>query len=299
MTFKNILVPVDFSKTSDKAVDYALFLAETYGAKVTLFHAVILLQEDVDEEEHLKAYETIIEKKEEKRRKYLKSHADKGARLGVQIDSVLMRGITPVETILDFIDENKFDVIVIGTHGRTELMKWWLGSVAEKVVRYSPIPVITIHKDYEKKPAIGNVLFPVDFSEYSKMAVKKGMRLISQFDAKPTLLFVVEQQQHPLYYLQSTEPILEANPALKEQLMKNLKAFAESQKEKAAYHLAEGKPHKEIEAYAEAKNIDLIIIASHGMSGLEHFLIGSTTERVVNVAPCPVLTIPVRSQQKT
>ena len=144
--------------------------------------------------------------------------------------------------------------------------------------------------------SIGNVLFPVDFSEYSKMAVKKGMRLISQFDAKPTLLFVVEQQ-HPLHYLQSFEPILKANPALKEQLMKNLKAIAGSQK--AAFHLAEGKPHKQIEAYAEAKNIDLIIIASHGMSGLEHFLIGSTTERVVNVAPCPVLTIPVRSQQKT
>jgi len=298
MTFKNILVPVDFSKTSNKAVNYALFLAEKYKAKVTLFHAVVLLQEDVDEKEHLIAYETIIEKKEEKRIKYLKSHADKGARLGVQIDSVLMRGITPAETILNFIEDKKFDVIVIGTHGRTELMKWWLGSVAEKIVRYSPIPVITIHKDYKRKPAIKKVLFPVDFSEFSKMAVKKGMRLIRKFDAKPTFMFVVEQQQHPFYYMQSSEPILKSNPTLKKQLMKNLMAMAGSLKDKAAYHLAEGKPHKEIEAYANTKKIDLIVIASHGMSGLDHFLIGSTTERVVNVAPCPVLTIPVRSQQK-
>jgi len=296
MTFKNILVPVDFSKTSDKAVNYALFLAEKFGAKVTLFHAVVLLQQDVDEKEHLKAYETIIEKKEEKRKKYLKSHADKGARLGVKIDSVLKRGITPAETILDFIDGNKFDVIVIGTHGLSELMKWWLGSVAEKVVRYSPIPVITVHKDYKGKPAIKKVLFPVDFSEYSKTAVKKGMRLIRKFDAKPTLMFVVEQQQHPYYYLQSSEPILKTNPALKKQLMDNLKSTTGNLKDKVAYHLAEGKPHKQIEAYADTKKIDLIIIASHGMSGLEHFLIGSTTERVVNVAPCPVLTIPVRSQ---
>ena len=298
MKLKKILVPVDFSKTSDKAVDYALFLAEKYRAKVTLFHAVVLLQEDVDEDEHLKAYETIIEKKEEKRRKYLKSHEAKGARLGVQIDSVLMRGITPAETILNFIEDKKFDVIVIGTHGLSELMKWWLGSVAEKIVRYSPIPVITVHKDFKRKPAIRKVLFPVDLSEHSKMAVKKGMRLISTFDAKPTLMFVVEQQQHPFYYMQSSEPILKSNPALKKQLMKNLMAMAGSQKEKAAYHLAEGKPHKQIEAYANTKNIDLIIMASHGMSGLEHFLIGSNTERVVNVAPCPVLTIPVRSQQK-
>jgi nucleotide-binding universal stress UspA family protein len=297
MKLKKILVPVDFSKTSDKAVEYALFLAEKYGAKVTLFHAVVLLKEDVDEEEHLKAYETIIEKKEEKRRKYLKSHEAKGARLGVQIDSVLMRGMTPAETILNFIEEKKFDVLVMGTHGLSELMKWWLGSVAEKIVRYSPIPVITIHKDYKRKFAIRKVLFPVDFSEYSKMAVKKGMRFISQFDAKPTLMFVIEEQQHPFYYLESSKPILEANPALKEKLMKNLKAFAGSQKEKAAYHLVEGKPHKQIEAYADSKNMDLIIMASHGMSGLEHFLIGSNTERVVNVAPCPVLTIPVRSQQ--
>jgi nucleotide-binding universal stress UspA family protein len=296
MTIKKILVPTDFSETSDKAVAYALFLAEHYGAKVTLFHAVVLMEEDIDEEAHLKAYEAIIEKKEEKRKKYLKSHEDKGARLGVRINSVMMRGITPGETILDFIDENKFDIVVIGTHGRTELMKWWLGSVAEKVVRYSPIPVITIHKDYRKKPAIKKVLFPVDFSEYAKKAFRSGMRLVRKFDAKPILMFAVEEQQHPFYYLQSSEPILRANPELKNRLMKTLKSFTGSWKETIHYYLAEGKPHKEIEAYAEKNRTDLIVMASHGMSGWEHFLIGSTTERVVNVAPCPVMTIPIRSE---
>lgn len=295
MTFKKILVPVDFSETSDKAVDYALFLAENYGAKVTLLHVVILLQEDIDEEKHLKAYEAIIKRKEEKRDKYMKSRTAKGARLGIRIDSVLRRGITPGETILDYIDENKFDVVVMGTHGRTELMKWWLGSAAERVVRYSPIPVITIHKDYNRKPAVGKVLFPVDFSALSKKAFKEGMRLVLKFDAKSILMFAVEEQQHPFYYLQNSEPILKANPELKKLLMKNLSALAGNQKERVVYYLAEGKSHKEIEAYAEKSKVDLIVMASHGMSGWEHFLIGSTTERVVNLAPCPVLTLPIRS----
>ena len=60
MNFKKILVPIDFSETSDKAVDYALYLAEHYGSKITLLHAVVLLQEDIDDEEHLKAFESII-----------------------------------------------------------------------------------------------------------------------------------------------------------------------------------------------------------------------------------------------
>jgi nucleotide-binding universal stress UspA family protein len=295
MTLKKILLPVDFSETSDKAVDYALFLGEKYGAKITLLHVVVVMQYDIDEEEHLNAYETIIKKKEEKRRKYLNSHAAKGERRGIRIESVLIRGMTPGETILNFINENKFDVVVIGTHGRTELMKWWLGSVAEKIVRYSPIPVITIHKDYQKKPAIRKILFPVDFSEFSKMAFRAGMRLVRKFDAEPILMFAVEEQQHPFYYLQSSEPILNANPELKRRLMKTLKDFTGSWKDTIHYYLTEGKPHKEIEAYVEKNKVDLIVMASHGMSGWEHFLIGSTTERVVNVAPCPVMTIPIRS----
>ena len=296
MTFKNILVPVDFSETSDRAVDYSLFLGEKYGAKITLFHAVVVLQDDIDEKEHLEAYEAIIVRKEEKRRHYLESHAQKGPRFGVRIDSVLMRGMNPGETILNFIDEKKFDVIVMGTHGLTEIMKLWLGSVAEKVVRYSPIPVITIHKDYQRKPSIKKVLFPVDFSEFSKKAFRTGMHLVRKFDAKPILMFAVEEQQHPFYYLRTSEPILKTNPELKKRLLTNLKTFAGSQKEMASYHLAEGKSHREIEAYAEKSKVDLIVMASHGMSGWEHFLIGSTTERVVSIAPCPVLTIPIRSE---
>lgn len=295
MTFKNILVPVDFSETSDRAVDYALFLAEEYRAKVTLFHAVVLMQEDIDEEEHLKAYEAIIKKKEEKRKKYMKTHTAKGERMGVRIDSVLLRGITPGETILNYIDETKHDVIIMGTHGRTELMKWWLGSVAEKVVRYSHIPVITIHKDF-KKSTIKKVLFPLDLSQSCKKAVKAGMNIVRRFDAKPMFMFAIEEEDHPFYYLRVSEPILKTNPQLKNQLMESMIACTGVPKDKGTYHLLEGKAHKQIETFAENKKIDLIIMAKHGLSGWEHFLIGSTTERVVSVAPCPVLTIPVRDK---
>lgn len=297
MTIKRILVPVDFSATSNKAVDYALFLGEKYGAKITLFHAVVVMQDDIDEEEHLNAYEDIINKQEEKRKGYMRAHADKGERLGVRIDSVLRRGMNPGETILQFLEEKKFDIVVMGTHGLTEMMKLWLGSVTEKVVRYSPAPVVTIHKDYQRKPSIEKVLFPIDFSEFSKKAFKKGMSIVRKFDAKPFLMFTVEEQQHPFYYLQSSEPILTSNPELKKQLLENLQKLAGSFKDTVVYHLAEGKPHKKIAGYAEKSKMDLIIMASHGMSGWEHLLIGSTTERVVNVAPCPVMTILIHSRK--
>ena len=292
MTFKKIFVPVDFSKTSDQAVDYALFLAEIYNASVTLFHSVVLMQEDIDEEEHLKSYESIIKRQEEKRLKSIKSRSLKGEKRGIRIKHELGRGLNAGDSILDYLKEKKFDLIVMGTHSRIGLMKWWLGSVTQKVIRYSHIPLIVVPQNFKRK-TIKKVLFPVDFSEFSKNAVKKGKTIVQKFDAKMTILFAIEEEAHPFYYLQSSEPILKANPQLKQQLMNNLPAFTGIAKNVAKYHLAEGKAHKEIQDYAESNKIDLIIMATHGMSGMDHFLIGSTTERVASNAPCPVMTIRV------
>ena len=70
-----------------------------------------------------------------------------------------------------------------------------------------------------------------------------------------------------------------------------MKEFVDRPKEEATYAVVEGKSHEEIKNYAEKKRIDLIIMTNHGMGALEHMLIGSTAERVVRVAKCPVLTI--------
>jgi len=136
MAFKKILVPVDFSDFSDKAVEYAIFIAEKFCAEMTLLHADILFEEDFDEKEQLQAYEKIIQKKENERTKKLESHCKTAETRGIRVNSALIRGVSTADSILDYISDKNFDLVVMGTHGRTGLKRWMLGSVTERVVGF-------------------------------------------------------------------------------------------------------------------------------------------------------------------
>jgi nucleotide-binding universal stress UspA family protein len=290
MNFRKILVPVDFSEYSDQSVKLAITLAAKFCAQITLFHSVLLFHEDIDEEEHLEAFERLVETKEAKRLKVMNAHCKMANRRGVDVKSVLKRGYSAADTILEHLNEKKYDLVIMGTHGRTGLTKWVLGSVAEKVVRHSRSPVLTVHKDWRVRLPKA-ILIPVDFSRSSKKAVRQGTALAKSLDAKVTILFAVEQEDHPAYYASSFEPILKVNPKLKKDIKANLVKFAGIPDSEVRYAIVEGKAHDKIKEYAETKRISMIVMATHGMSELEHFLAGSTTERVVALSPCPVLSI--------
>jgi nucleotide-binding universal stress UspA family protein len=289
MGFKKIVVPVDFSEFSDKAVEYALFLAGKFCATVTLLHSVVLFQEDYDEKEQLQAYEQAFEKKENEKAKQLESHCKAAGKHGIDIDSILIRGFSEADSVIEYISGEDFDLVVMGTHGRTGLEKLILGSVAERVVRLSSIPVITLHKDFNKKE-IKKILVPLDFSEYSKTAANRAKDIAQEFGAELEFLHVVEMETHPEFYSISFDPILKANPTLTDHIIGNMVKLTDIAKDKAKYKVTEGKVYKEIKKYAETNQIDLILMPTRGMSELEHFLVGSNSERVVRIAPCPVFT---------
>ena len=290
MTFNKILVPVDFSNFSKNAVQYALFLAEKFHSHVTLLHIILLYQEDISDEAHLMTLEEIVKEQEERKSMLMEKHIEDSKPTGVTVDSKLLRGLNAADTILDFIEENDFDLVLLGTHGRTGFNKWLFGSVAEKVMRMSRIPVLTIHKDFNKK-GVERILVPIDFSETSKMGVDWGIVCAQEFEAKLHFLHSVQVELHPEYFFMNSELILQGNPALVRNLDENLVRFTGIPRNKAIYTLREGKAYKEIKRYAEDNKVDLIVMAAQGMGKLEHFLVGSTVERVARLAHCPVLTV--------
>jgi len=290
MTLKKILVPIDFSEYSDKALEYALFLAEKFHSQITLFHMVLEFDESLVQHEIIESYEKIIVWNENDKTKQLKNFIKKTEKTGIHMDSILFRGVNVANTIIDLLNQKEFDLIIMGTHGHTGLRRWFLGSNAEKVVQLSPIPVITIHKDF-KKIKIKRILVPVDFSKYSKTAIDRSISIAQEFKSKIEFLHVVEMEEHPEFYKISFKSILQTNPRLKRYIVKNLKELTGKSIIKANYTVLEGKVYKEIQKYAQKKHIDLIIMPAHGMSKWEHFIIGSNTERVARVASCPVLTI--------
>jgi nucleotide-binding universal stress UspA family protein len=140
--FRHVLVPVDFGVATDAAVDAAVSLARAFGAKVTLFHAF-----DASPFVAVQPYAPVIDLEPvfaslEKTLAALRDRVAKSS--GLPVEGVLVRGDV-YAAIVEAAKSHHADLIVIGTHGRRGLAHALLGSVAEKVVRLAPVPVLTVH----------------------------------------------------------------------------------------------------------------------------------------------------------
>ena len=141
---------------------------------------------------------------------------------------------------------------------------------------------------------LAKILYPTDFSELSVVALKYAKAFAEQFDAQLHCLHVVDEAYH--YWLALGPDGVPIGPDPKEMLKsadKQMAQFADEQLAdvpKVITKVLNGRPFVEIIRYARQQGIDLIVIATHGRSGLSHVLMGSVAERVVRKAPCPVLT---------
>jgi len=140
---------------------------------------------------------------------------------------------------------------------------------------------------------INNILAPIDFSDYSKNALKYAAEFAKEFNAKLYLVYVVEPMIYPADFSMGQIAIPSTDIDLNtraEQELTNLSKTLDSGLVIESL-IKTGKPFVEIIETAKEKDIDLIIIATHGHTGVEHLLFGSTAEKVVRKAPCPVLTL--------
>jgi nucleotide-binding universal stress UspA family protein len=205
-------------------------------------------------------------------------------------------GISTAPEILHYAKDNDVDLIVMGTHGRRGLGHLFLGSVAEEVVRMAHCSVLTIRERKEPLPveAVERILVPVDFSEHSKRALAYAKELAAAYQTRLQLLHVVEEVIHPAFYRASGPSILALKPDLRTTVEHELRNFLKEIKgpEAAAdFYVIEGRAAHAIVNFAESYHSDLVVISTHGLTGLVHMLHGSVTEKVVRTAPCPVLTV--------
>ena len=145
-SIRNILVPTDFSPGSDAALPYAYSLAEPFGARVVLFHAYVVPAYALPDGGVLAAWpETaakIVEAVEDRLTAAKSNHPPP---IGVSLEHASAEG-PAADAIMKLAEEDEFDLIVMGTHGRTGIRRALLGSVAEQVVRRAPCPVVTVRE---------------------------------------------------------------------------------------------------------------------------------------------------------
>lgn len=141
---------------------------------------------------------------------------------------------------------------------------------------------------------IKKILVPIDFSDYSKAALRYAVNFTKLFNAEIILIYVVEPVIYPPDFSMGQIAIPTVTTEFDDRAKEELKKLAKNEipsETNVTTILKTGKPFVEIIDTASELDVDIIIIATHGHSGVEHILFGSTAEKVVRKAPCPVLTI--------
>jgi nucleotide-binding universal stress UspA family protein len=184
----------------------------------------------------------------------------------------------------------------MGTHGRRGLGHLILGSTTEEVVRRAKCPVFSVRESEKPKSldAINKILVPVDFSDYSKSALAYAAGIAESYRAQLQLVHVIEETMHPAYSLSGKSSRIDLIPGIEEDYRKKIRKMIKASgisMEDTEIIINSGQAALNIIKFADENLSDLIVIATHGLTGIEHFFLGSVTEKVVRMAPCPVFTI--------
>jgi len=209
----------------------------------------------------------------------------------IPVEDAVRTGI-PHQEILQYASQQGIDLIAMGTHGRTGIERYLLGSITEKVVRLSDIPVLTVRAEPDGTVTYpyADILIPTDGSEQAAAAIDVGVDITSNYDARLHALSVVEPIAMGVDFQSADvfELLEEAAQSAVDSVEKKASQASLSKVETAVKY---GHPYREIHSYVDANDIDLVVMGTHGRSGLERYLLGSVTEKVVRTSAVPVLTV--------
>lgn len=292
-----ILVPVDGSDHSVRAAEHSLGLADRFDATVHLLNVV-----DVQvaagpfdaggvREEFLATLEEHGETVLDDVRAAVDTH-------GIDVEREVVRG-RPSKTILDYAAEHDVDIIAMGTHGRTGLDRYIVGSVTERVIRQTERPVFTLHATDRNRVDDGydDILVPTDGSEFAAAAVEHAVAIATQFDARVHAVNVVDSNA-AAFGPAHTPPtaLIDGLTSAGEDATADVATTAQDAGLAATTAVRRGVPSDELLDYADEHGVDLIAMGTAGRSGLSRYLVGSTTERLLRRADVPVLAVTPEQQ---
>lgn len=280
---------VDFSKPSKAAFHAACQLAAKSGATLHVLHVTEPVAAFASEGELLfDPHETVQELTRDLKawtQQELKKSGSR-ARLG-KVETVF--GVL-ISTALDWVKKQRCNLIILGTHGHTGLAHLLLGSTAEKILRHSSIPVLIIKNG--KTFPLKKILVPVDLSAYAKQALQMAERLCEKLNAKLEIVHVINLSDilRLRKFLNTgidSKALLEAAEAHAEQRIAKLLGRKSSH---TKLHIVEGEVSAVINQICKTQKVDLVLLPTHGHTGLKHLLIGSTAERIARTVKANCLT---------
>ncbi|WP_323174775.1 universal stress protein [Natrialba sp. PRR66] len=280
----SLLVPVDGSDPAKAALKRALDIAADTGATVHVLHVV-----PTNESRLLRFGDRDIDILEEEGEAIVDRARSAATERNVPVVDHIIQG-EPQEKILAYGESHSVDCIIMGAHGRHGLEEYILGSTTERVVHQSSVPVMTVRagEDVTQSYPYRSVLVPTDDSDHARAALELGSTIAARHDSVLHLLFVADELPETIDP-RSTQLSAEIKESAHEVLQDAADRTELSEESIVTAVKAGSVPHV-ITSYAESTPTDLIVMGTHGWTGLDRYLLGSFTERVIRTSPVPVLT---------
>ena len=282
MKLKTILHPTDFSESAARALSLAATLAASHHATLHLYYADLLHGESPGEA--TEEFDTYVE-----RARTLLETA--GGDTPPRLEVTRERSVSAFDAIMRVATERTPDVIVMGTHGRSGFRELLMGSTTEKVLRYASCDVLTVRAE-AAVPVDGRfrkLLVPVDFSQRARRALD-GVRALREEGSATTYLVHVVEPLPPMYFAGDISTLFELDGDLYGRIESSLREWAKDLTD-CEVRVGEGSAAVEVARIAEELEVELIIMATKGLTGAERLLVGSVTERVCRLATVPVLAM--------
>lgn len=282
LSIKNVLCPLDFSACSLQGLEYACHKATVNNAKLHLFHTsprVDFSRMTSAEFPQMEIIEPIL-------RKYGFDPADESKLFPIHRISDGL-DMSTSQMILDYSREINADLIVLGSHSGNDSSFQHIGDVASCVIRDADSPVLAVRQAESPRPKrpFSEILVPYDFSWHARKALEYAALYAEKNKGTLHLLYV-----HDKGFLSGLVSGGSSNGL--DIFEKQLHQVAEDLQSTAAVkcYTATGKPFVQINKWAEKLEVDVVVMATQGLTGLGRMILGSVTDRVVRSTPCPVLT---------
>lgn len=278
--FKKVLLPLDGSTEAESPLPYIKDFSNRFNSKVHILGVGI----------------------GSKRRKvnrlltdYVQDTASNLSQDGVSAKPHMLYGHA-AEQISLFIKENSIDLLVMATHGRSGVTRWWIGSVAESVITEASIPVLLVRSkrlkeaEANKTKTFHHILVPLDGSDIGESALQYAEILALKLDATISLLHVIHSFDGlgfdiPGYDLKVMTKKLNDSG---EEYLKKISDRLKNKGIKFSSKISIGNPASTIIEYAQEKKIDLIAMSTHGRSGIARWVLGSVTDKVLRESSLPL-----------
>lgn len=296
MTFNSLVVPTDGSEEAEQCARFGFKLAKALEVPV---HIISVVDSSLVASASYTGYSPSVQANlTEKAQEHVQTLEAEAQAVNLEVMTSVLHGI-PAEEIVAYARTYNAGAIVMGTAGRSGVVKRILGSVADKVIRTSPVPVLTLQPtdDPLEDRTFDELLLPTDGSAPADRAARVGLDFAAALDARVHILTVIDPEAEDRPPEAGTETAAAEEDDTASTYLSSLAAEASDRDIEFITVSLTGDPAEEILSYIGSHEVDGVVMGTQGRGRFRQMIVGGVADKVLRRAAVPVMTVTVVDEQ--